>query len=76
MIMMMMCTELSVIFTFHTLAIDASPQSGINQFCTQSEMFDVCGENMQCEKIGEIALCKCNPGYAPLGKLCKGLILF
>ncbi|XP_068751600.1 uromodulin-like [Montipora capricornis] len=54
-------------------AIDASPQSGINQFCTQSEMFDVCGENMQCEKIGEIALCKCNPGYAPFGRLCKDI---
>lgn len=57
---------------FSVPAINAFPKPELDLPCVPNELFDVCGENMQCEKIGDSFLCRCVAGFDSKEKQCEG----
>ena len=65
-------TKCDFVLSFSVPAINAFPKPEVGLSCVPNELFDVCGENMQCEKIGDTFLCRCQSGFVSKENHCEG----
>ncbi|XP_074627653.1 uncharacterized protein LOC141885717 isoform X1 [Acropora palmata] len=66
-------TKCDFVLSFSVPAINAFPKPEVGLSCVPNELFDVCGENMQCEKIGDTFLCRCQSGFVSKENHCEDI---
>ncbi|XP_029204833.2 signal peptide, CUB and EGF-like domain-containing protein 2 [Acropora millepora] len=54
-------------------AINAFPKPEVDSPCVPNELFDVCGEHMQCEKIVDTFRCRCHSGFLSKENNCEDI---